>query len=260
MDIIERIAATFAWHQSWGHSVEDSANARYVSNLECPNIWVANHVSLIRASRRAEIDEVLLRADRTFAHCGHRMYIVDPLTPPTFVARLAFESFTELAPTLHMALEGTVGAPGAAVDLRPVASEDDWTTLARLVRANHLEAPVHGLMLEQAVTDGLVAGYRAKSPAAQFFLAYVEGRACAYGSAVVTPFGMGIVEDLFTLPDHRKRGIATALIARAVSHARAHDMGPMLIGAVAGELPKSLYASLGFVPQCVTRQYLRHLS
>jgi hypothetical protein len=35
-------------------------------------------------------------------------------------------------------------------------------------------------------------------------------------------------------------------------------MGPMLIGAVGDELPKALYASLGFVPQCLTRHYLRH--
>jgi len=34
-------------------------------------------------------------------------------------------------------------------------------------------------------------------------------------------------------------------------------MGPMLIGAVGNELPKALYGSLGFVPQCLTRQYLR---
>jgi GNAT superfamily N-acetyltransferase len=146
--------------------------------------------------------------------------------------------------------------PGATVDLRPVASDEDWTVLATLVRANHQEAPVHGLALDEAITHGIVAGYRAKSSLAQFFLARVDGVDCAYGSAVVGPFGMGIVEDLFTLPAYRKRGLATAIVAHVVAHARARGMGPMLIGAVGDELPKALYASLGFVPQCLTRQYL----
>ena len=69
---------------------------------------------------------------------------------------------------------------------------------------------------------------------AQFFLARVEGVDCAYGSAVVGPFAMGIVEDLFTLPGYRKRGLATAIVAHAIAHARALGMGPMLIGTVGG--------------------------
>jgi len=31
----------------------------------------------------------------------------------------------------------------------------------------------------------------------------------------------------------------------------------MLIGTAADDLPKALYGALGFVPQCLTRQYLR---
>jgi ribosomal protein S18 acetylase RimI-like enzyme len=67
---------------------------------------------------------------------------------------------------------------------------------------------------------------------------------------------MGIVEDLFTLPAYRRRGIATALIRHAVAYARDRGMTTMLIGALAEETAKSLYVSLGFVPQCLTRHYL----
>jgi GNAT superfamily N-acetyltransferase len=90
----------------------------------------------------------------------------------------------------------------------------------------------------------------------QFFLAIVDGAPRAYGSSIVTPHGMGIVEDLFTLPEYRKRGLATALIANAIAYARARGMGPMLIGAYADEPAKALYAARGFQPQCLTRQYL----
>jgi GNAT superfamily N-acetyltransferase len=114
-------------------------------------------------------------------------------------------------------------------------------------------------MLDEDITRGIVADYRAKSEVVQFFLAHVEGVACAYGSAVVSPFGMGIVEDLYTLPLYRKRGIASALVAHIVDYARARGVGPMLIGAVADAAPRRLYASMGFVPQCVTRQYLKEI-
>jgi GNAT superfamily N-acetyltransferase len=70
---------------------------------------------------------------------------------------------------------------------------------------------------------------------------------------------IGMVEDLFTLPTHRRRGIASAIIARAVADLRRRGAGPILIGAHAGEEPKRLYAGLGFAPLCITRQYIVHL-
>ena len=81
---------------------------------------------------------------------------------------------------------------------------------------------------------------------------------CAYGASVFCASGMGMVEDLFTLPDFRKRGIATAIIARAISHVRAQEAEQILIGVLATEPPKRLYAALGFSPVCVTREYIKH--
>jgi GNAT superfamily N-acetyltransferase len=256
MDRLAQIAATFAFQQSVGQTSQDTPLARYVRNPLLADIWVANHVSLVRAQSAREIDEVLARTERALAHCTHRMFIVDALTPPTFVARLALAGYTELSATLHMVLEGELRVPSSPVDLRPVESDDDWEAFFRLLRANHLEKRVHGLELAEEITRGVVAAHRAKLGAVQFFLAIVEGAPRAYGSSIVAPYGMGIVEDLFTLPEYRKRGLATALIAHAIAYARARGMGPMLIGGYADETPKALYAALGFKPRCLTRQYL----
>ncbi len=70
---------------------------------------------------------------------------------------------------------------------------------------------------------------------------------------------MGMVEWLFTRKKHRRRGVATALIAHAVADARAQGAREVLIGASAGAdaVPRQLYASLGFRPVCVTEEYLR---
>lgn len=254
---MEQISATYAWYRGYGNRVDSQALATYVHNLEHPDVWDANHVSGVRAADGAEIEQVLRHADRVFDHCPHRFVIVDPLTPEAFVARLALDDFKEFPPTIQMVLDGSFVAHGADVELRAVTSDDDWRVLYELVRLDHLEGKTtRGMTLEDEITRGIVAGYRAKSAVSQFFLATLDGVTCAYGSSVVGPYAMGIVEDLFTLPAYRRRGIATAMIRHAVTHARERGMGPMLIGALADETPKKLYASLGFEPRCLTRYYL----
>ena len=265
---IEIVSETYAWYQSVGNRTEQTPLAHYVYHVEHGEIWVANHLSRVRAETPSEIAAVLRRADEVFAHCSHRMAIVDSLTPDPFIARLALDGFTELTPTLQMVLEGTLqtahatkfNALAASRDfaLHPVLTDADWDELYPLVRANHLEGDSsHHLELEEDISRRIFAGYRAKSTVCQFFIARLRGVPCGYGSAIVGPHGMGLVEDLFTLQAYRRLGLATAVIAHAVAHARARGMGPMLIGAHVTEEPKALYAALGFVPRSVTRQYLR---
>lgn len=254
---IEQISATYAWYRGYGNRVERQALATYVHNLEHPAVWDANHLSGVRATDRADIEQVLGHADHVFTHCPHRFVLVDPLTPEAFVARLALDDFKELSPTLQMVLDGPFAARGADVEFRAVVTDDDWRVLYELVRLDQLEGKAtRGMTLDDAITRGLVAGYRSKAAVSQFFLATMDGVTCAYGSSVVGPYAMGIVEDLFTLPAYRRRGIATAMIRHAVVHARERGMGPMLIGGLADEAPKKLYASLGFEPACLTRYYL----
>ena len=70
---------------------------------------------------------------------------------------------------------------------------------------------------------------------------------------------MGKVEDLFTAPAFRRRGIATALIAHAVPDARARGAGPVLIGADPTDTPKAMYAAMGFAPVCAIRSFTKRL-
>jgi GNAT superfamily N-acetyltransferase len=177
-----------------------------------------------------------------------------------FTARLALLDYRELSAVLQMVLTGAVAAVSVGtpnITLRAITSEDDWRTLYTLVRADHVEGKAsRGMELAEEITQGIVAEYRAKSQVSQFFLASREGVACAYGQAIVGPYDMGIVEDLFVLPAYRKQGIATALIRHAVTYARERGVGPMLIGTHVNEAPKHMYAALGFVPQCLIREYL----
>ncbi|HJY81446.1 MAG TPA: GNAT family N-acetyltransferase [Candidatus Binatia bacterium] len=259
MDIVERVSAAYAWQRALGHEAVQDSLCCIVRDPAHPDVWDANHVSGVRASTTAEIDQVLQRADDAFAHCRHRLFVVDPLTPPAFVARLVLDDYQELTPTIQLVLEDSLQANPRDVDLRPVTTDADWQSLYTLVRQDHIEgARTQGMAIPAEVTQGIVTSYRKKWPAYQFFLAREDGVDCAYGAGVLCANGMGMVEDLFTLPNFRKGGIATAIIARAVSHVRDQGADQILIGALATEPPKRLYAALGFSPVCVTREYIKH--
>lgn len=259
MNIVEKISLAFAWHRALGHETADDPLCRIVRDPEHPEVWDANHVSLVRAATHAEIEDVLGRADAALSHCRHRAFFLDPLTPPAFEARLALEDFVERTPTLQLVLDGRLKAEPRRAELRPVTTDEDWRSLEALFRQDHLErGRIEGHNLPVEVTRGLVAGLRLKGPASQFFLVREEGEDAAYGAGILCDNGLGMVEDLFTLPAFRHRGLATAVIARAVEHARARGAGPVFIGARVNDTPKKFYAALGFEPVCLTREYIKH--
>jgi GNAT superfamily N-acetyltransferase len=259
VDLIERLCEAQARQRALGHHSARDRLCCIVRDERHPQLWAANHVSAIRARTRGEIDEVMQRADAAFAHCEHRLYVVDPLTPAPFVAALAQADYNELTPTILLALEGSLRAQPRELDIRAASSSDDWSAIERLVGEDHSEgARSHGRPLPPEVTRAMVESYRSKAPDCQFFVARVGRLDCAYGAGVWCGDGIGIIEDLFTLPAYRRRGVATALIARALAHLRARGARLCLIGAHATERPKRLYAALGFVPVCVTREYVRH--
>lgn len=261
MDIVERVCAAYAWQRALGHAAVADRLCCIVADREHPSLWDANHVSDIRAQTPAEIDEVLQRVERTFGHSRHRLFVVDPLTPPAFVARLALDDYNELTPTIQLVLDGPLLAALRDIELRPVRTGADWQRLYELVRQDHVEGgrshDHHSL--SEDLTRGMVASYRKKAPAYQFFLARDDDVDCAYGAGALCGNGIGMVEDLFTLPAYRRKGIATAIIAHAVRHVRSQGADHVLIGALATDAPKRFYAALGFVPVCLTREYIRHI-
>jgi predicted GNAT family acetyltransferase len=91
-----------------------------------------------------------------------------------------------------------------------------------------------------------------------FYLAELAGRPVAYAAKVECPNGLGMIEDVFTLPDARKKGIASALIAHILGRLRSKiPRRPVFLGAHALQGAKHLYRRLGFQPLMVTREFLR---
>ena len=266
-----RAARTEAAYYELGNLVEEGPYARFVSNPDTPNVWDNNCATRIRAARPTEMDELMADMRARYRDNDRMVFKLDGLTPPAVEARLLLEGF-EVDAMVHLVLPAdeavrdisSSARPGRPViAVRMVESEADWAGLAQLARADHVEAAgKEGREVwSQDVTDQLVARKRQRAASLPFFLARIDGvdvgHGCAWrGSA---EDGVGMVEDLFTDPDYRHMGVATALIAHGVAYARGLGAGPVMIGAAAEDTPRFMYAAMGFRPTFTSRTYLSPL-
>ncbi len=250
------LAEAHDWCEALGHQVVRSRHGLIVSDPAHSHLWAANHMSGVRASSPDEIEDALADLDAAFAGSPYRVVDVDALTPPGFVARLPLEDFVEQPAVVLMTLEGPVaaGAPAQRLDIREVASAADWEDFRRLHRLDCARA---GGPLSDEVVEGLFHGLRQKSGAGRFFLGCLDGRPCGYAAAITAPGGFGMVDEVFTLPAQRRRGVATAMIAHCVATLRADGAGVAFLTALASEHPKKLYARLGFRPAMLARRWVK---
>jgi len=259
-DLARTIAEAYRWQRRLGHRAIAAAHCHIVADSAHPDVWDANHADEVTARTPAEIDGVFRAIDEHLAHTRWRVVHTDMFTPDAFLARLALDGYEERPVTIQMALDGDLASRGAAIDMRTVESDADWAALLKLVRADHAEGKrTSGLDVPPEVSEGMVAGYRAKSPAYRFRLAMLDGAPVAYGAYAAAPNGAGMIEDLFTLQAARRKGIATALIAAFTDRLREAGCRPIFLGALAPEQAKRLYAQLGFRPVMLARSWVREL-
>ncbi len=256
--LLARACHTRAGYLALGNETITSDPVRFVRNRAAPSIYDANHGTRVRAASEPEIDAVLSHAEELFAGFGHRRFDCDPFTPAAFEARLVLEGY-RANPELQLILEGSLRASPPPVEIRLARSDTDWELLGRLIRMEHQETaererrPVYS----EIVSAQMIETKRAKCPPLRFWIAQVGGVDAAYFSGWPGENRVGLVEDLFTHPEFRGRGVATALIARAVEDARARGADAVLIGAAPEDTPRRMYAAMGFRPLCVTRSYLK---
>ena len=258
--LLDRAIATLNGYLELGNGLTIAPRARFVRNPECSDVHDANHTGTIRAATAAEVDALMHAADEFFAAHEHRTFKVDARTPAPFEARLFLDGY-RATPELQLLLEGPLNITPSAIDIRAVTSDVEWQSVLRLTRLDHEEEAQKASHEPHtpAFTSRMVATKRAKAPDLQFFLARLEGEDCAFFSSWPGVDGVGKVEDLFTDPMFRRRGVATALIVHAVADARDRGAGPVLIGADPDDTPKQMYAAMGFRPLCAFRSYTREL-
>ena len=266
-DLLGRCVDTLHAYFELGNDLHAVGGATIVGSRRCPRVYDANCVTRVRVAAGDGLEDLLATVERHAGAAGHRCFKLDPLADPAVEARLILEGYEPRA-ELQLLLTGELTPPEPArrdrtappnVAIRPVSTGADWAGLARLIRADHEESAARNgrVCWEQAVTDQMLDQKRLKAPDVTFFLASYDGRDCGFFSSWPGVGGVGKVEDLFTLPGFRHRGVATALIRHAVADARRRGAGPVLIGADPADTPKRMYAALGFRPVLVYRSYLR---
>jgi len=216
-----------------------------------PVVYDVNHLQL---GPEARSDAAFRMLEEIFGDRAYRRVMTDPLSAPACVAALAQADFEPDA-TLQGLLTGALRGPAPEPwEIRPVDSERDWQRLDRLVRADHVEVDQRTGkdVYSEALTEEMQRVRRRVAPEVQFFLAWAEGEAVGFFSSWPGKGGVGMVEDLFTLPEHRGQGIARALIHCCVADARARGARSVLIGSEPDDTPKRLYAAMGFEPTCLT--------
>jgi len=255
-----QIVEAYRWQRALGNHVVHRPHGRIVTNVANADVWDANHADAVTAETDQEIDAVLRAMERHLSHSNWRVVHTDPFTPDRFLARLALDGYVEQPATIQMALDRELPASNG-ISIAPVHTEEGWLALSALVHRDHEEgARTGGKRLPPEMTDAIVAGYRAKDGPYRFHLVQVDGRPVAYGAMAAAPSGAGMIEDLFTLPAYRKRGIASAIIGHFTAELRAQGCTCIFLGALVGERARHLYAKLGFRPLLLTRCWVLDVS
>jgi GNAT superfamily N-acetyltransferase len=258
-DLVRRVLAVNQALLALGNESFEVEGATFVRNLEAPSIRDSNHIAHVRARTPAEIDSLLARVEREYAAVPHRRFDMDLETPPEFEARLALEGYRS-DEALVLLLEGELLGETKPCDIRLVQSDADWAAYAALHAIDWRDYSERlGREEEPEVGAAMMGRRRAKTPPVRWWLACVDGEPRAYFSSWEGTDGVGQIEDLFTHPDFRHRGLATALIHHSVADSRAHGAGPVVIIADPTDTPKQMYAAMGFHPIAVRREWWKNV-
>jgi GNAT superfamily N-acetyltransferase len=252
---VRALCETYRAHTALGIDVIEGPGCRLLRSDDAPDVYDANHLEV---GPEAEFKTALGFLEAHLGTRPYRNFRTDPFSPPEFEAEFMLRNYVP-NPTLQLLLEGELLGPAPKpFDIRPVEDEAGWKNLARLFRADHIETDQRRgtKVFSPALSDQIFETHRRASSEVTFFMVWVDGEPVAFFSSWPGRNGVGMVEDLFTMPTHRSRGIARALIHHCVADARARGAGRVLIGAEPNDTPKNLYAAMGFRPTCMTHAWM----
>lgn len=257
MGWVDRMCQAYAYQRALGHDGVAGDHALYVIDRAHPDTWSSNHISRVRARTPSDIERVLTQVERVFSHCAHRMFICDPTTPPEFVTRLVMDGYTCERPVVQLRLACPVESTRTDLKFEPVGDVASWHRLSVLVRMNYAEGRETLMDVPDKVVDGLIHAYRKKAPSYRFYLVVANGADHGYGASVVCPNRVGMLEDLFIRREYRGRGLGKALIAFLNQQMRQEGVSDTMVGAFLGSRALDLYQRLGFIPTCLTHEYVK---
>ena len=211
--------------------------AFFVDSL--PRVWSLNFVSVDRGIR-AGAEELASDADRLqgTAKLAHRRLEIDD----DVLGEAAAPGFSKLGwkieRTLVMPHHGKMPTTdtSAVREVRRETLDAVWAEAIWTEPSVDDEETVRQLVLQRQVVQRAVA--------TRYFGAVVDGRVASY-CQLYSDGETAQIEDVLTLPEFRGRGLATAVVAKALAEASREHAFVFLL-ADADDWPKDLYRKLGF--------------
>src|SRR5262249_57117350 len=184
------------------------------------------HVADASAETPEAVERLVARADREFAHCQPRLFLVDALTPPAVEAGLLLRGY-ERSDFLFLVLEGALTGAASPHDVRALEDEAGWAAYGCLKQRDWDEVALRlGLLDVGWVGADMVRVHRRKSPPVRYWLPYLDGEPRGFVASLVDAHGTGQVEDLYLRPHVRPPGPAPAPIHPPVADRRARRARP----------------------------------
>lgn len=256
MDAAAALCRTYLAYRRLGGSVREGPDCRAIRFDAAPLVYDSNYLEI---DPGGEIDAALAFQESVLADRAHRQVVTTPFSDPRLAARLAYDGYRPSA-ILQALLPGELAGPAPRpIEIRGVVDEADWAAFDALAALLDREMAERTGNPDRApgLAEQIQAVRRANADRVDYVLAWEEGAAVGFLHAWPGVDGVGLVEDLFTRPDRRNRGIARALIHACVARARARGARAVLIGSDPEDIPKSIYARMGFEATCLTWNWLR---
>ncbi len=238
----------------------EAQGAFFVRNRSLPDKHYANHVEKVTASTPEEIARLIERIEVEFEGFRHRCFSVDPETPTEFEAWLVMDGYQRTDSLVMVLTEELRGTPKPH-EIGLVETDAEWQALLDLIHVADREfdnaASETGDGHTSNAPDQRMAALRSISPPVRYWLAYAADEPRAFLSSWTSSDGIGVLDDLYTHPDYRHRGLATTLVHHCVADSRARGAGPVALEAEPGDGPEHMYAAMGFRPLSLSHEYLK---
>ena len=239
----------------------EADGAIFVRNRSIPDKYYANHVEQVTASTPEEIARLSERIEVEFEGFGHRYFYVDRDTPVEFEAWLLMEGY-QRTDSLVMVLTDDLRGTPKPYEISLVETDADWHAYRDLIATADREfdrSPPRRTAKDDVseAQDQRIAALQSVSPPVRYWIAYAEGAPRAFFSSWTSSDGITVLDDLFTHPDYRRRGLATALVHHCVADVRASGAGPVALETDPADTPKHMYAAMGFRPLSLSHEYLK---
>ena len=195
-----------------------------------------------------QVDGLIDNAIRLFQEKEYDcMFTLSPLDRPTDLGeRLERRGFTEGMLASAMVYDPPTTPPfaesAAEIDISPDEEYDLWA-----------DVMCRGFGHDQ--TMGEVGRSVLIVPEVRRYLACVDGIP-AGTTLIYSQFGMGYVDHVATLPEHRRKGVASAMIARAVADSQAMGNRWTTLETTTGSNAEQIYQRQGFRIAYHRRRYI----